>query len=341
MPHSILKKTKREYQLKLKAHVHEERLIAMGARKLGSVIQEDVYYVPKGESVRRVKELVRIRKEGSENFLFTYKGPVANRRIRTRLVVHKSAKEKEIETIMHGYEEVLRVNKQRTLFFIDSVIINLDHVENIGKFIEFELASEKEYYKIKHLMKLLKNLHPHQATRLSYFEIALRARSPFHHFLGKLHEHFGRYSFGISSAVLTTIGIIVGVNAATTSALAVMGGIASVAIADSMSDAMGMYASKKAERGLSKTIAVWSAFNVFISKLIFTSTFMIPFLFAPLSTAILICIAWGMILISFVSVIIAFINEESIPYSIMKNVMITIIVIGASFAAGKAIEALF
>jgi len=48
-----------------------------------------------------------------------------------------------------------------------------------------------------------------------------------------------------------------------------------------------------------------------------------------------------MILISFVSVIIAFINEESIAYSIMKNVIITIIVISASFAAGKAIEALF
>ena len=213
-------------------------------------------------------------------------------------------------------------------------------METIGNFIEFELASEKYYYKIKHIMKLL-NLHPHQATRLSYFELALRSRSPFHHFLGKLHEHFGRYSFGISSAVLTTIGIIVGVNAATTSTLAVMGGIASVAIADSMSDAMGMYAAKKAERGLSKSIAVWSAFNVFISKLLFTLTFMIPFLFAPLSSAILICIVWGMILISFVSVIIAFINEESIAYSIMKNVIITIIVISASFAAGKAIEALF
>ena len=46
-------------------------------------------------------------------------------------------------------------------------------------------------------------------------------------------------SFGLTSGVLTTLGLIVGLYAGTHSKLAVMGGIFTIAIADALSDALG------------------------------------------------------------------------------------------------------
>ena len=44
--------------------------------------------------------------------------------------------------------------------------------------------------------------------------------------------------FGATSGVITTIGLIVGLNAGTRSLVAVLGGIFVIAIADAMSDAL-------------------------------------------------------------------------------------------------------
>lgn len=45
------------------------------------------------------------------------------------------------------------------------------------------------------------------------------------------------FSFGLTSGVITTLGLIVGLHSSTHSDLSVIGGILSIAIADAMSDA--------------------------------------------------------------------------------------------------------
>ena len=46
------------------------------------------------------------------------------------------------------------------------------------------------------------------------------------------------FSFGFTSAIITTLGLMVGLNAGTHSRLVVLGGILTIAIADAFSDAL-------------------------------------------------------------------------------------------------------
>jgi hypothetical protein len=52
-------------------------------------------------------------------------------------------------------------------------------------------------------------------------------------------------SFGTTSGIVTTLGLIVGLSLGTHSTLAVVGGILSIAIADGLSESMSMHVSKK------------------------------------------------------------------------------------------------
>lgn len=53
--------------------------------------------------------------------------------------------------------------------------------------------------------------------------------------------------FGLTSGVITTLGMMVGLNASTKSELAVIGGIIAIAIADAFSDAAGIHVAEEAE----------------------------------------------------------------------------------------------
>lgn len=327
---------KYEFQLKARASVSEKDLLKLGARKLGSVIHEDKYFTRKGKLVSDSNELIRIRKEGGETLSFTYKGPIANRRVRNRLVVEKPIKEKELSGIKKEFNEVIAVNKKRTVFLLGKVLVFLDKVEHLGDFIEFEAQKKQDAFLIDALVKRL-GISQEKLSRLSYFELALMNSNALQRILYKMHEKMGGMSFGISSAVLTTLGMIIGLNSATDSLLAVIGGIAAVAVADSLSDAMGMYASKKSERGTSSLAAFRGAANTFASKIVFTLSFMIPFMLLPIMPAIYASIAWGLILLSFVSIQIAFIQEENTLKAIAKNWILAFIIIALAYLAGKAV----
>ena len=48
------------------------------------------------------------------------------------------------------------------------------------------------------------------------------------------------FSFGLTSGVITTLGLMVGLHSGTHSRSVVIGGILTIAVADAMSDALGM-----------------------------------------------------------------------------------------------------
>ena len=56
------------------------------------------------------------------------------------------------------------------------------------------------------------------------------------------------FSFGLTSGIITTLGLIVGLHSSTHSKLVIIGGILVIAIADALSDAMGMHISEESER---------------------------------------------------------------------------------------------
>lgn len=107
--------------------------------------------------------------------------------------------------------------------------------------------------------------------------------------------------FGLTSAVITTLGLMIGLNASTGSKLAVIGGILTIAIADSFSDALGVHVAKETEPN-AVAREVWEATGfTFLFKFLFALTFIVPILLLPLSTAIVVSIIWGLSILSLLS----------------------------------------
>lgn len=92
-------------------------------------------------------------------------------------------------------------------------------------------------------------------------------------------------TFGLTSAVITTLGLMVGLHSGTGSKMVVLGGVLTIAIADAFSDALGIHVSEEA-KNIHTTRQIWVAtIATFMTKFIFSLTFVVPVLFLALSTA--------------------------------------------------------
>ncbi len=141
-------------------------------------------------------------------------------------------------------------------------------------------------------------------------------------------------SFGLTSAVITTLGLMVGLHSGTHSKIAVLAGILTIAIADAFSDALGIHVSEEAEN--KHTIKqIWAAtVSTFLAKFLFAMTFVVPLILFSLSTAIVISLIWGLSILSIMSYIIAKSQSES-PWKIVgEHLMIAIAVIGITHWVG-------
>jgi hypothetical protein len=124
--------------------------------------------------------------------------------------------------------------------------------------------------------------------------------------------------FGATSGVITTIGLIVGLNSGTRSITAVLGsitavlgGILIIAVADAMSDALGIHLAEEANPDTDHA-HVWAAtIMTFLTKFIFSISFAVPLLLLPLSQAVIASVIWGLLVIVVLSYFLAKSQDES------------------------------
>ena len=148
--------------------------------------------------------------------------------------------------------------------------------------------------------------------------------------------------FGLTSGIITTLGLIVGLNSGTHSKTIILGGILIIAIADASSDALGMHISEEAGRKTIKTREIWeSTISTFIFKLIFALSFIIPILIFQLKTAIIISIIWGLFLLAIFSFYIAKQKGLSPTKAIAEHLIIAILVIIITNFVGSFINNIF
>ena len=141
-------------------------------------------------------------------------------------------------------------------------------------------------------------------------------------------------TFGVTSGVITTLGLMVGLHSGTHSKLAVIGGILTIAIADAFSDALGIHISEESEgRHVSKEI--WeSTLFTFSSKLAFALTFLIPVLLLELWTAVAVGIVWGLLVLSLLSYRIAREQKGSSWKVVSEHLIVAFVVIVAAHYVG-------
>ncbi len=149
------------------------------------------------------------------------------------------------------------------------------------------------------------------------------------------------FSFGLTSGIITTLGLMVGLHSGTHSKLVVLGGILTISIADALSDALGIHISEESENKHSAK-EIWEATgSTFFSKFIFALTFIVPVLLFELSTAIVISIIWGLSMLSILSFSIAK-KQGTRPWRVVaEHLIVALVVIVITHYVGHWIASAF
>lgn len=142
------------------------------------------------------------------------------------------------------------------------------------------------------------------------------------------------FSFGLTSGVITPLGLLVGLNAGTHSRLAVIGGIVTIAVADALSDALGIHISEESKNNGSVSEVWESTIAALLAKFLTALTFLVPVLLLPLEEAVMVSMGWGLFLLVVLSYVLARIQQISAWKVIAEHVAIGISVIVITYYVG-------
>jgi len=146
------------------------------------------------------------------------------------------------------------------------------------------------------------------------------------------------FSFGLVSGIITTLGMLVGLKSGTNSKIIVIGGIIMIAIADAMSDSLGMHISEESSLKNSNKEIWESTFSTFLSKALFALTFIIPVLIFKLDIAVWVSLIWGFSLIAVFSYYLGKKEKIDPKKVIAEHMIITVIVIICTYIIGTWIS---
>lgn len=148
-------------------------------------------------------------------------------------------------------------------------------------------------------------------------------------------------SFGLTSGVVTTLGLLIGLSSGTESKIAVFGGILTIAVADALSDALGIHISEEAENQHSSWEIWLSTFATLAGKLVFALSFALPVLLLPLSQAVIASVAWGVVVLASFSYYLAR-RQKMSPWGVVfEHLTVLAIVIIASQIVGDSVNRYF
>jgi len=146
--------------------------------------------------------------------------------------------------------------------------------------------------------------------------------------------------FGMTSAVITTLGLMVGLHSGTHSRIVVLAGILTIAIADAFSDALGIHVSEESDKTRTAK-QVWGAtIATFLTKFLFALTFAVPVFLLPLSVAIIVSLLWGLSILTALSYIIARSQDEPAWKIVGEHLIIASLVLAITHWVGNWIGTL-
>lgn len=144
--------------------------------------------------------------------------------------------------------------------------------------------------------------------------------------LKKIKFDLTKYSFGGTSAIITNLALIIGLNMTVNAKLNIISGLLIIALADNISDTLGIHIYQESE-GI-KSVNIWiSTLTNFVSRLLVSLGFIFIIVILPLNIATIVSIIYGLLVMSVISYIIA-INKKINPFmSVFEHILITTVVI--------------
>jgi VIT1/CCC1 family predicted Fe2+/Mn2+ transporter len=152
--------------------------------------------------------------------------------------------------------------------------------------------------------------------------------------------HLTKFSFGATSAIVTSLAFIVGLSRSINPKLAIIGSLLVIAVADNISDSLGIHIYQESELKKSKAVRVSTFYN-FLTRFSVILVFISLVTFLPIGYSVIFSMVWGISLLSALSYFIA--KEQKVnPYSaILQHVAIAVLVIVVSNSLGGWITSIF
>ncbi len=311
-----------ECEVKVAGTLDLAALLNLGGELLGQGTQKDTYLA--GHDTWRIRE-----EKGT--FTLTRKENDLGETARVKGVSSQVISEAEAKQLIKDRGLRVQVCKQRTWVRLDTAVIRLDEVEYLGSFIEI---SDRDEAALKQTLATL-GIDSGRLIKQSYLDLAIARSLPRWVRLAlRVHDQVGELAFGITSGILTTVGVLVGMNSATASPLAVIAGLVSIATADSCSDAFGMYLAKVSERGTPRKSALRYALATLLGKAFFPLTFLVPLLTLPLGLAVGVNLAWAALGLALLSAEQAIVDQQPIGRRIGWNLGLAFVIVVNSLLAG-------
>lgn len=144
-------------------------------------------------------------------------------------------------------------------------------------------------------------------------------------------------SFGSPAAIVTSMALIVGLDAATSTKAAVVGGLLIIGVADNLTDSLSVHIYQEAER-LAEREAFKTTVTNFGARVIVSVSFAILVLLLAPTIAVYACVLWGFFLLSGLSYLLARARGARPLPEICKHAGVALVVIVISKVLGLLIR---
>jgi vacuolar iron transporter family protein len=150
-------------------------------------------------------------------------------------------------------------------------------------------------------------------------------------------KKLSNYIFGSAAAIVTNVCLIVGLGSADTGKAPIIGALLMIAIADNISDSLGIHLYKESEGYEGKMSLLATALS-FLARLVVSLSFVAIVLAFSVSHAIPIAIFWGLLLLTLISYLITKSRKQrSSILEIGKHLSVAVVIIALSRLVGYLI----
>jgi len=145
--------------------------------------------------------------------------------------------------------------------------------------------------------------------------------------------HLQNYVFGSTSAIITNISLIVGLGSGQVGKIPVLGALLTLAVADNISDSLGIHMYKESE-GRGTRYSLLAMASNFSARLLISLTFIAIVLGFTAAQAGPVAVAWGLFLLMALSYRLSRLNRQKPLAEIARHLVVAVCVIIASHFVG-------
>jgi hypothetical protein len=142
------------------------------------------------------------------------------------------------------------------------------------------------------------------------------------------------FSFGSTSAIVTSMGVIIGLGAATARTATIVSSLLIFAVADNISDSLSIHMYQEAEK-LDERSAFRATLTNFVARLLITLSFVMIAMLLAYPYAGIVALVWGFLLLIGLSYALAMERRVSPMAEIGKHLGVAVLVIAASRVIGS------